>query len=310
MTEAINLSRNAKQDWVSLANSVQLTARRRAELLIELAAKKRTIVQGGLFMLDHKKLKFDDFDRALQLLNRAKTPYDLGAVETALQTQIDVILRMADNVDLTIEEKSLCLYALQNMIFGLSDYQLPNERENDFVPKILQDHAQVILKGTSKGMDWNELNDYCYTEKYQDLNNPVLAQFKFLDFNRIKELDKIVAQNHTVAVRQEKHNTIQSNAGVITWGILEFEKTAHVDVNKILNQALARFDTIDLKNHPENLFNFVKDSVEAQNKNPEVVNYQILHEIAVAAMHRIVEIGRGLQRQNFSAQQTNDGRSI
>lgn len=312
MTDAINQSRN-NSDWVNQINNVHLSARQKTELLIELAAKKRTIINGGLFMQNHKTLNFDDFDRALELLNRAKTAYDLGAVESALQSQIEVILRMADDVDLTVEEKSLCLYALQNMIFGLPDYELPHERVNDYTPKILQDHAQVILKGTSKGMDWNDLNDYCYTEKYQDSNNPVLAKFKFLDLNLVKELDKIVTQKNTTVATQRRHeapNAIQSKNGMITWDILEFEKNSQVNVDKILNDARAKFDAIDLRNNISDLFNFVSESVTSQNKNPEAINYQVLHEITVAAMYRIVEIGS--ERQRVASQQSSmdEGRTM
>ena len=312
MTEAINQSRN-NSDWVNQINNVHLSARRKTELLIELAAKKRTIVNGGLFMQNHKTVDFDDYDHALELLDRAKTAYDLGAVETALQSQIESILRMADGVDLTVEEKSLCLYALQDMIFGLSDHELPHERVNDYTPKILQDHAQVILKGTSKGMDWNYLNDYCYTEKYQDPSNPVLSQFKFLDLNLIKELDKIVTQKNTTVATQRVHeapNAIQCKNGMITWDILEFEKNSQVNVDKILNDARAKFDAIDLRNHVSDLFNFVKDSVKKQNQKPEAINHQVLYEITVAAMYRIVEIGS--ERQRVASQQSSmdEGRTM
>lgn len=311
MTETINQSRgiNHQTQWVDVFNRVELSTRRKTELLIELSQKHKTIIQGGLFMQNHvlpdgSVLKFDDYDRGIELLNRAKNEYDLAAVEAAFQAQIEVILRMAG---LTTEEKSSCLYTLQNLIFGLSDWELPNERENHYTPKILQDQAQVILKGTNKGMDFNELSEYCFTEQYQDQNNPLLAKFKFLDLNRIKELEKIVASSHTTLNMNDKmQQATQSNVDFMTWDMLEFEKNAEVNISKVLNQARASFAATDLRTNFADFFRYVKNTVAKESKNPEAIDYQGLHEITIAAMHRTVDLGYDLQRKMTYTQQ-NDG---
>ena len=312
---------------VSVISETDLSARQKTELLIELSAKQKTIVNGGLAMMKHPKLSFDDFNHALVLFNRVKKMierrqikdqidlgYYLGPVEVALQKQINVIQMMSD-VDLSKEQKSLCLYSLQNMILGLGFMGLQQGVNNSYVPRLAQDQYQMLIKGHNQGWDWDTLNDSCYSHQYRDLSNPVLADFNFLDLHLIEKNNKMIAQNQSPALTQKvkdqpNPNTITPNARVKTWGMLDFERATDVEINKILNQALIMFDKSNLQNNLPALFNFVKDSVISQSKDIDAVDYGVLHEIVVAAMHRIVEIGSEQQRKLVEQQQNAEGRSL
>ncbi len=311
--DTINQPRNARAfNIAEIINGTELPSLEKTKLLIEIANKRKTVLQGAMFMLNHKSLKFDDFERSLASLKTANNSYSLGAVEGALQAQINVILRMSE-VDLSRKEKALCLYSLQNMIFGLRDFQLHNGKDNDYVPRLLQDQYQVLIKGSSQNMDWDQLNESCYSTEYYDLSNPVLANFKFLDLNRIKKNEKLLSQKHTVETTQtvdmtKKQSIPMSNDGVITWGMLELEKTTDVEINQVLNKALAKFDAKNLKDNLPELFNFVKETLESQSKDQTAIDYKILNEIVVASMHRIVEIGSGQQRKAILEQENLEGR--
>ena len=319
MTEVTNQSRSEKDTgWFTRLNNSGLSTRKRTDLLIELTGKSDTIREGTAYMLRNPKIKFDDFEHALAMLKNANNSYSLGRVETALQTQIEVIQKMS-HVDMPREKKALCLYTLQNMIFALGDLDLKNDKKNDYVPHILQDLSQMTLKGSELGMEWDTLLDSVYSSDYYDLNNSTLAEWKFLDLNLIQKNMKEFAQfqvNREQMIKQKfrQNNTetsVKSNTSVITWGLVELAKTSHVDINRILNSALVKFDAKQLKTNLPEFYNFVRDSLEEQTHGAAEIDYRILNEMAVAAMHRIVDFGSEQQKRMMMAQQNNtEGRSL
>lgn len=319
MTEATNQSQSGTDaSWFNRLNNSSLSARKRTDLLIELTSKSDTIREGTTYMLRNSKIKFDDFEHALALLKSANNSYSLGMVETALQSQIEVVQKMS-NVDMPREKKSLCLYTLQNMIFALGDLHLKNGEKNDYVPRILQDLSQMMLKGSALGMEWDVLQDSVYSSDYYDLNNPTLAEWKFLDLNLIQKNMKEFAQYQSTSHDVTKQRVVQGgngisakgNTNVVTWGLVELAKTSHVDINRILNNALLKFDAKQLKTNLPEFFNFVRDSLEAQTQGNSEIDYRILNEMAVAAMHRIVDFGNEQQKRMMMLQQNNtEGRSL
>lgn len=290
--------------------STNLNESSKKDLLLELTGKHKTMVEGAVFMLKNETLKFDDFERALSLLNRANNAYSLTAVEAALQTQIDAIRNLNESV-MSKDNKSLCLYTLQNMIFALSDYHLKNGKENDYVPKILQDQYQMLLKGSVNNLDWDKLNQSVYTNQFNNEANPTLAKWKFLD-------DKLVKRNMENMVRyQSIHDetlvkdfstvkvekaTTNVNQGVVSWGTVELTKTTDAEINQVLNRALEKFNAKNLKSNVHELFNFVKDALTSQNSYENLSNYPVLHQVVALAMHRIVEIGNDQQKKTMMQQ--------
>lgn len=277
------------------------------ELLVKLTGKRKTMLEGAVFMLGNKAMQFGDLDRALALLNTANNSYSLSAVEAALQTQIDVV-RNTNTPELTQENKTLCLYTLQNMIFALSDYHLENGKENDYMPKILQDQYQMLLKGSSFNLDWDNLYNSAYSTQAHDGTNPTLAEWKFLDNDKIKSNMENMA--HYQAVHDESYlndmrgakteqQKDQNADNVKSWGTVELSKTSDAEVNRILNYAMREFNSKNLKDNLPEFFNFVKESLVAHSANAEDVNYQVLHEVVLSAMHKIVNLGHEQQKKSM-----------
>ena len=282
------------------------------ELLLKLTGKRRTMLEGAVFMLKNKSLQFSDFERALARLDMVNNSHGLGAVESALQTQIEVVRDM-NTPEMTPEKKTLCLYTLQNMIFGLSDFQLKNNKENDYVPKILQDQYQMLLKGSEEGLDWEKLNDSTYTTEYRDYKNPTLAKFKFLDNRLIKKnlenmvrLHSSTEENALSDLREQPYDAfyddtdITSMDGQINYGLLDIQRTTDKDVAKILNKVMLKFNKEDLRHDTTSFFNFLKLSL-GQDLDPE--KNVIFQKTVVTFMHLTVEFGHKIQNKNAMQQQ-------
>ena len=310
---------NHDDDLSRHIDNTQLNENSKKELLLELTGKRRTMLEGAVFMMKNKA-QFADLNRALELLNAANNSYSLAAVEAALQTQIDVVCEMKsaasenDKALLTENDKALCLYTLQNMIFALSDYNLKNGKANDYVPQILQDQYQMLLKGSMQNLNWDKLNDSVYTMSFEGNQNPTLAKWKFLDKRMIKQnMNSMYQSAHNEAavenLRGDNDTTMKAEQGVVNWGTVEVNKTSDAEINKILNWALIKFDSKTLKNNLPELFNFVKGAVVAQNDANEV-NYPILHEVSMAAMRRIVEIGNNQQKRAMMGQTQMEEKSL
>lgn len=312
MAETVNQAKSKREyDLYNHISNSNLTGMRKTELLIDLTGKRRTMLEGSAFMLKHPTLRFDDFERALEILNRANSASSLGFVEAALQVQIDAIRRMKA-VDLSQEQKSLCLYTLQNMIFALSDFHLAKDKKNDYVPRILQDQYQMLLKGSQMNMDWNILNDSSYSTQYSNFMNPTLLNWKFLDLDLIKKNMKDLSRYQTAGNDAIKNqSTVKNNHEITSWGMHELNLVSSEKLNQILSEALTKFDSNHLSNNVHEFFNFVKDALESQNKDAGEIDYRVLHEIVLATMQRIVEIGNDQQKKALFQQQSNqDGRSL
>ncbi|MCM1404124.1 MAG: hypothetical protein NC133_01260 [Prevotella sp.] len=288
------------------------------EILVNLTGKRKTMLEGAVFMLNNQAMPFPDLERALSLLNTANNAYSLGAVEAALQTQIDTI-RNTNTPGLTAENKTLCLFTLQNMIFALSDYQLKNGKENDYVPKILQDQYQMLLKGSSFNLDWDGLYDSAYSTPVHDGSNPTLANWKFLDNDKIKSNMENLAHYQAVhdetylnEMRPTKAEPQNENRfdGPSSWGTVELNATTDAEVNRILNCAMHEFNAKNLKDNLPDFFNFVKESLVSLSNKPEDVNYRVLHEVVVSAMHKIVNLGHEQQKKSMMEQQATEERSL
>ena len=297
-----------------------LPAERKNELLMQLTGKRKTMLQGAVFMLNQAPIKFDSLERALTLLNNANNSYQLGAVEAALQTQINTVCDL-NTPDLTPENKTLCLYTLQNMIFALSDYNLKNDKENDYMPKILQDQYQMMLKGSTLGLDMDRLNKSTYSTQYHDDQNPTLAQWEFLDDQAIKQNmenitryqlgrdDAILDNLRDTSVEETTQKTENS---IVNYGTVTVEPAEEQKIKKFISMGLDKFNTKNLKdpNNLKELYNFAKNSVVDSKSDEYTVNYPIVNELAFAMVHRIAETGSTLQSQTIMKQNQGEERSL
>lgn len=307
--------------------STDLKKKSKKDLLLELTGKRKTMLEGAVFML-HSKMKFDHLDRALTALQNANNSYGLAAVEAALQTQIDVILDM-DELGSTKEEKNLskaetsaCLFTLQNMIYALSDYKFKNGAENDYVPKLLQDQYQMLLKGSTLGLDWDRLNKSAYSTKFRDRNNPVLAKWDFLDARKIQknmtdmaryqvEHDEKILNNLRSVQVEEPVVEEEVNTGLVDYGAHEVTETPNPVMSQIFSKALRRFDSKSLRVDPQakkELYNFVKGSVADPKADEYTQYYPVVNDMSLAVMHRLADIASIQQRRAMAEQE--QGRSL
>ncbi len=324
----------ARQNGYNMINHVltsSLDATAKNDLLLSSSGKQSTMREGKAFLVNHPVLK-KDFGKALLKLRDAKNYESLGAVELEYQKQIDMICDMKET-EITKEKKTLCLYTLQNLIFGLKDHKIEGEKENTYTPKIAQDHYQMLLKGSSEGLDWDKLNSSVYTNEFQDETNPTLANWKFLDARLIRSnMDKIndktnrfssspLNNSHFFEEVQptpaEQNNLYHDDKGLVrNWNSAEVYNTEDKRIAKCLSKMYASYNKVynfsDITNQDwdskeastkravgiQNLWNFVKDSVTTE-KNPEV-DHSKIDGIVKGLLRLGVEIGHRQQNQNMA----------
>lgn len=324
----------ARQNSYNMINHIvtsSLDAEAKNNLLLSSSGKQSTMREGKAFLVNHPVLK-KDFGKALLKLRDAKNYESLGAVELEYQKQIDMICDMKET-EITKEKKTLCLYTLQNLIFGLKDHKIEGEKTNTYTPKIAQDHYQMLLKGSSEGLDWDKLNSSVYTNEFQDESNPTLANWKFLDARLIRSnMDKIndktnrfssspLNDSHFFEEVQptpaEQNNLYHDDKGLVQcWDKVETYKTDNSTIAKHLSKLHTSYNKInnfsDITNQDwdskeastkravgiQNLYNFVKSSVTTE-KNPEV-DHSKLDSIVKGLLRLGVEIGHQQQNQNMA----------
>ncbi len=297
VTTEQTLSQNETQvNWTDLANKVHLDANRENEIHRKAQDKKDVMKQALSFMVHHKTFKFDDLEKALKIIRDATSASAFGQAEVALQRQIDTIRKMSD-VDMTIEDQSRCIYALQNLIFSLSDRKLPNKQKNDFVPKIIQDYGQMLLKGSMMGLDWERFEKSVYINKYQV---PKDEQWRYLDPDLIKSnMEYLVsyrAKTTTQSINDQQIISTKTNQRSVVYDYcVREELMTDAEINQILSKAITKFDPLYLKNHFSEFFNFVKDEMLTTSKTPDEVEYPVLHKVVLKTMRYIVQIGNNQQ---------------
>ncbi len=306
-TGTVNQSGQQKNNqWIKHLIAVNLREQKKNDLFQLLQNRKVTCDTAFAFIQreakDNNDKDFFDFGLALRLLRNA-SPVELSKVELVLQRQIDTI-RKIDDKKLDNDAKSRCIYALQNLIFSLSDRKFSNGKKNDFVPKILQDYHQMMLKGSTLGLDWDELSQSAYSDKYYVLEEP---KWRFLDANLIKsKMDELA--HYQAPVKEESKNTESKTpfrviGGKVFWGDEnEIPSFTDQEINQVLSCALTEFDVKDLKKHLPEFFNFVSETGKALNIVSEEIGYPEIHELVLATMHRMVEIGNNQQRKNLAEQ--------
>lgn len=300
VAETVNQSGQRKgNQWIKHLIAVNLKEQKKNDLFKLLQKRKVTFNTAFTFM--KKDAKFVDFKLALLTLRNANCSASLSKVEVALQRQIDKISEMSDMED---DNKSHCIYALQNLIFSLSDRKFPNGKKNDFVPKILQDYHQMMIKGSTLGLNWDELSQSAYSDKYYVLEEP---EWRFLDVNLIKsKMDELV--NYQAPVKEESKNTelktpFRVIGGKVFWGDEnEIPLFSDQEINQVLSCALTEFDVKDLKKHLPEFYNFMGETGKALNIVSEEIGYPEIHELVLATMRRMVEIGNNQQRKNLAEQ--------
>ena len=303
VAETVNRSGQRKgNQWINYLRSSNLSEEKKIELFQIYQNRQETINQAWVFMKAHPE--FDDLQKASQLLNNAKCPSALGLVEVTLQRQIDKISKMSN---LNNDDKSRCLYTLQNLILRLNKKKFENGQKNDFMPKILQDYFQMTLKASMLGLKYD---DKAYSNEYHVANE----DWRFLDLNLIRENMKYLSGLRAKVDVSHQQNTpkisqpnVDENGDSVFDYKVEKIKVQTEGINQILSDVLTKFDPQYLKNHLPEFFNFVKDSL---NQKAGEVDYPVLHKAVLAIMHRVVEIGNEQQKIAMMQSNKQTGRSL
>ena len=302
--EVINQSKVAKRNYslVDHINSSTLDPKAKTELLIRLTGKRRTMLNGAVFMMQNPDLlRFDDFDHALEALAGVNNEYGLGSVEVYLQREIDAVRRLSDKT-LSVENKSLCLYTLQNMMLALGDYEVKEGQKSGYMPKFLQDECQMMLKAANLNMDLDRVRESVRSSAYRDTRNPTLANWDFLDSDLVKKNMESMSHNRVeektvvdVTPKQEGRPQVSDTRYL---GRARISDATDQEVNRILGKALARFNSFNLQDNLYEFFNFVKDSFQSSSQDVEMTtDYNTLHEVVLATLQRMVEMSSAQQQR-------------
>ena len=285
-----------------------IDTKQKVELMIDLAAKQRILVSGGRFMLNNEKHHFEEFEQALRALKFCKTKNseNLSMVEELLQRQVTALLNM-NTTQITKEEKSFCLYTLQNMALGLSDIKLEKE-ENTYVPKILQDKDKVMAKADEKGLDLDKVNNYINNREFCVPGDKTLGNWEFLDLRRIKEVDDIMLSHFSSAkldqFRRDEDLEMaipENTSAKFDHGIIVNE-CQDIDKQKIgmaLSEISQMFTAEAIKANPEKFFQCVHQNLSGFNIDRDTI-FTIAKDMASMIAKNNAKIQESIYKENIN----------
>lgn len=327
--------RTTSVNYISqVVGSEELNPKVKTELLLKLTGKRKTLTNNCLAMMRHPELA-ESFDEVLRTFRyKVVNPENLGFVENALQKLSEVIKKS----NVPNEQKSSFMFTSQSIQMQLSDVQFENQ-ENNYMPNILQDYFQMILKGASKGIPVDKLDAVVYSDKYQDKNDPLMANFKYLDSNKVNEVNNILddkTNRRSVTLQEEilgrtvietkPQQVIQNSATFVNKKVVnidtDFKEISHAEKSQFIGKMFAKCDKEDLRNvfnhdwengqvdtkwtvSMKNVFNFVKDTLTVG--NPNEVSYTNIHKAVKLFMRYGLEVGHSLQQESMRQQVVEKG---
>ena len=303
-------------------NRLKINESDKNDLINKLDNKKATIMGVFNWMLNNKHLKFSNLEFAIKkyhLFNQTNVVSLLGQVDIALQAEIGVIMNMPERVNekdqskLSHEEKSMCLYALQGFQFMLSDIKMKDDKSAGYVNRTVIDKQQMMIKGTSLGFDWDQLDESTYNNDYSVPWDP---SWHLVDLNKIQENMQDLVRYQATGNNKIKRNLneVKSHGfkldekGEIIWeeDKVDMLKLSDAQIDKILNDALTQFSTKDLKNNLSTIYNFTRDALKSQSQNPDEIDYPVIQEFTMKILRHMVNIAQKQQMKSVSAQKQNN----
>lgn len=175
-----------------------------------ITGQRRTIMQAAVFMaksgVNKHEAPFLEFNEgngiicvhefkylktALDYLIKASDSSGLERVEKELQKEINTI-REKENKVTNKKRFAMCLYALQNMILGLTDYQFKKGIQNHFVPELITDQYKLMQLAAENRYSWDTIKQTIYVPKYSEQLTEELSDWQFIDKKAIESnLDNI-----------------------------------------------------------------------------------------------------------------------
>lgn len=196
-----NLNSNLTFEEVPLETFLGVKSERESALdaIIIKIANNDSTVAAGIKSLLQEELIFHSFERAMTLLLTAKSESHLQRVEAALQITSNEIrnYHAKGSQYITNKKASLYLYTLQNMIFNLDKWKLPNKKYNTFKPNLTQKLQYAKFKCKSLNISEDTIRLECFTNAFQQPYDKNLRNFEFLDENELNLFIKRIQRYET-----------------------------------------------------------------------------------------------------------------
>ena len=146
----------------------------------------------GVVALLNEEYPFHSYERALEVLSTSqKKENDLLIAEAALQTTINEIKEFNQrNPKYWSDQKtSLYLYTLQYIILHLSAFEKSIDK-NNYKPRLVAKIHEISARCARLGLDIEIMRSQCLTTQYQQADNSVLRDFKFIDLERVESFSR------------------------------------------------------------------------------------------------------------------------
>lgn len=300
-----------------------------------ITGRRRTIMQAAVFMLksgvnnfeapflefnEGKGLntvhEFKHLKTALDYLTKANDSSALERVEYELQEEINKIREKESSVT-NKKRFAMCLYALQNMIFGLTDYQFKTGVENNFVPKLITDQYELMQVAAEKRYTWDMIKQTIYVPKYSEELTEELSDWQFIDKkaieNNLKDIKEDNYQRYDLSFKDkmfydEEHGYRYhwDKASISTISEEEYQKY-QADVIKEFGETILTsggegkqlqnfreiYNFIKGKLYPDQARNKTKAEIIEENNNPTFpVNYPTLNKTAEEFVEKLIYMQR------------------
>lgn len=144
-------------------------------------------VTAGIEGLLNESVPLPSFERAIALLINPKNKRHLQAAEAALQVTMNEVksYHAQRSPYMTTKKTALYLYTLQYLVANLSKWKFQNGELNTFKPALIEKLEEVQLRSICLGIRKDVIRNECFSRIYQDPKHPVLANFEFLDEQRL-----------------------------------------------------------------------------------------------------------------------------
>lgn len=255
----------------------------------------------GVENLVNDRLVFDALNRAATALANAKNSDNLQAAEAGFQTTINEIrqINQTKNSYISNDKAAQYIFTLQNSIFCLSDWKFANGKENNYVPLLTRKMNQMLMQATEMGLDPAAIRDYCYSDAYQSKTRPELADFQFLDDQK---MDAVL--NDFRQYQLTKDNSILTNLSAriqsetatnnLDCGVVTCKPADTATLDKLIGVMTAKYSPEKMqlayiKNHLNEFFEMVGETTNHQDQ-------ECMRAFATAIVKRVVQKSQEMQQ--------------
>jgi len=209
-------------------------------IISKIASDNPTVI-AGIESLLNEDVNFRSFRRVLPKLLLAKNEQQLQKVEAALQITANEIKDYDAKGSLYITHKkaSLYLYTIQNLILNLDKWEFPENRINQYRPRLMVKLEDVRFKCGYLNISENVIRKECFSDAYKQPYDANLRSFEYLDeqlldafANRIRKYE--MTRNSHDLYHGSKLTTFKMNDAAVANRTLEkiiYNIESNLDIN-------------------------------------------------------------------------------